>query len=65
MTVELDSPEVIAEIEALMARLGLSASEVVGRVILEAGAWMPMEALGAASSEGSKAQSSFKDDSLG
>ena len=46
MTVELDSPEVIAEIEALMARLGLSASEVVGRVILEAGAWMPMEALG-------------------
>jgi len=46
MTIELDSPEAVAEIEALMARFGLSAKDVVERVIVGAGVWMPMEALG-------------------
>ena len=45
MTVELDSPEAVAEIEALMARFGLSAKDVVERVILDAGVWVPMETL--------------------
>ena len=40
MTVVLENPEAIAEIEELMARFGLSAEVVVERVILEAGVWM-------------------------
>ena len=45
MTLTINDPEAIAEIEELMARFGLSADVVVERVILEAGAWMPMEML--------------------
>jgi aromatic ring-opening dioxygenase catalytic subunit (LigB family) len=45
MTIVLDSPAVITEIEELMARFNLSANDVVERVILEAGTWMPMELL--------------------
>jgi len=45
MTVELDNPEAVAEIEALMARFGLSAKDVVERVIVEAAVWMPTETL--------------------
>ena len=40
MTVTLDNPDAIAEIEELMARFGLSAEVVVERVILEAGVWI-------------------------
>jgi hypothetical protein len=45
MTVILEDPEVIAEIEELMVGFRLPADAVVERVILEAGAWMPMETL--------------------
>lgn len=45
MTVTLQNPEAIAEIEQLMARFDLSAEGVLEAVILEAGAWMPMEIL--------------------
>jgi len=45
MTIILEKPEVIAEVDALMVRFGLSAEAAVERVILEAGTWMPMEAL--------------------
>jgi hypothetical protein len=45
MTITLDDPEAIEEIEALMSRLGLSAKDVVERVIIDAGVWMPMETL--------------------
>ena len=45
MTIAIKNPEVIVEIQLLMARLQLPADAVVERVILEAGAWMPSEAL--------------------
>jgi hypothetical protein len=45
MTIVLENPEVIEQIEALMTRFQLPADVVVERVILEAGVWMPMETL--------------------
>ena len=45
ISVTLENPEVIAEIEWLMARFDLSAEAVLESVIVEAGAWMPMEIL--------------------
>ena len=45
MTVVLEDPEAIAEVEELMARFGLSAKDVVEKVIIDAGIWMPMETL--------------------
>ena len=45
MTVTIENPEAIAEIEELMARFGLPAGVVVERLVLEAGSWMPMELL--------------------
>jgi hypothetical protein len=45
MTVVIENPEAIAEIEELMGRFGLSAEAVVERVIVNAGSWMPMETL--------------------
>jgi hypothetical protein len=45
MTVVIENPEAIAEIEELMARFGLSAEVVVERLIIKAGTWMPMETL--------------------
>jgi hypothetical protein len=45
MTVVIDHPGVVAEIQALMVRFGLTAETVVERVIQEAVAWMPMETL--------------------
>jgi hypothetical protein len=44
--VNIETPEAIAEIEELMSRFALSAEQVVERVILEAGIWMPMELVG-------------------
>jgi hypothetical protein len=45
MTISVENSEAVAEIEGLMARFELTADEVVERVILEAGTWMPMELL--------------------
>ncbi len=45
MMVVLDNPEAIEEINELMARFGLSAKDVVEKVIIDAGMWMPMETL--------------------
>jgi hypothetical protein len=46
MTVELQNPEAIAGIKALMERFGLTADQVVERVMLEMGTWVPLEVLG-------------------
>ncbi len=43
MTPTIENPEAIAEIEELMARFGLPTDEVVERLVLEAGSWVPME----------------------
>ena len=43
MTVTLENPEAIAEIEQLMARFDLSAQAVLEAVMIEVGMWMPME----------------------
>ena len=45
MTLAIENPKAIAEIEELMSRFGLSADIVVERLVLEAGSWMPMELL--------------------
>jgi len=45
MTVEIDNPEAIAEIEEYMSRFNLSAKEVVERILIDVGIWMPMETL--------------------
>jgi hypothetical protein len=45
MKVEINNAEAVAEVEALMARFGLSAETVIERIIIDAGCWMPMETL--------------------
>ena len=45
MTVTLKDPRVVSEIEQLMQRFQLPAETVLERLILEAGAWIPMELL--------------------
>ena len=59
MTIVLDDPEAIEEIETLMKRFGLSSKDVVERVIIDAGMWMPMETLGYERPLASKRQQEF------
>jgi hypothetical protein len=45
VTLTIENPKAVTEIEKLMSRFGLSAGVVVERLVLEAGCWMPMELL--------------------
>jgi hypothetical protein len=56
MTVELQNSEVIAEVEALMERFSLTADQVVERVMLEMGTWVPTEVLGDPPRENNKSE---------
>lgn len=45
MTLTIENPEAIAELEHLVTRFGLPADVLVERLIQEAGSWMPTELL--------------------